>query len=103
MSKTSIENINNEPLYLFHQGTNYNSYDYLGAHFTKIRGKNAVVFRTWAPNATSVSVVGDFNSWDKNKNVMNNKKKIILNIPAPLESPKIILTILYESKLLTPA
>ncbi len=62
--------VNNEPLYLFHQGTNYNAYEYLGAHFTHVGENIAVVFRTWAPNADSVSVVGDFNSWDKNKNVM---------------------------------
>ena len=58
------------PLYLFHQGTNYNAYEYMGAHFTKENGKNGVVFRVWAPNADQVSVVGDFNIWDQNENVM---------------------------------
>ena len=46
-------------LWLFHQGTNGEAYAYLGAHAT--RGK--VIFRTWAPNAASVSVSGDFNGW----------------------------------------
>ena len=58
------------PLYLFHQGTNYNAYEYLGAHFCDINGEKGVVFRTWAPHAKSISVVGDFNSWDDTKNVM---------------------------------
>ena len=59
------------PLYLFHQGTNYKAYDYFGAHKTTIDGVEGYVFRTWAPRADSVSVVGDFNCWDKNQSQMN--------------------------------
>lgn len=50
------------PLYLFHQGSNARAYDFLGAH----RHGGGAVFRTWAPNAAGVSVVGDFNGWDSN-------------------------------------
>ncbi len=64
-------NKNNElPLYLFHQGTNYASYEYLGAHFACKGKKHGVIFRVWAPNAQRVAVVGDFNDWNQNKNVM---------------------------------
>lgn len=56
--------------YLFHQGTNYRSYNYLGSHFAKKGKDRGVIFRVWAPNAESVSVVGDFNGWDKTANVM---------------------------------
>ncbi|MCQ2387735.1 MAG: 1,4-alpha-glucan branching protein GlgB [Clostridia bacterium] len=56
---------------MFHQGTNYNSYDYLGAHFTEIDGKKGVCFRTWAPKADSVYVVGDFNNWNEKANKLN--------------------------------
>ena len=56
--------------YLFHQGTNYRSYNYLGSHFEKKGKDSGVIFRVWAPNAESVSVVGDFNGWDKTANVM---------------------------------
>lgn len=56
--------------YLFHQGTNYRSYNYLGSHFAKKGKERGVIFRVWAPNAESVSVVGDFNGWDKTANVM---------------------------------
>ena len=56
------------PVYLFHEGNNTKSYELLGAHNT---GKgNEIVFRVWAPNAVSVSVVGDFNDWDSTKNPM---------------------------------
>lgn len=49
------------PLYLFHEGSNARAYEYFGAH--RIDG-GKMVFRTWAPHATGVSVVGDFNGWD---------------------------------------
>lgn len=55
------------PVYLFHEGSNARAYEFLGAHRT---GKNAVTFRVWAPHAVSVSVVGDFNSWDGEKTPM---------------------------------
>lgn len=58
--------------YLFHQGTNYKAYEYLGAHFVKRGKKEGVVFRVWSPSAKSVSVVGDFNCWDKSANPMIN-------------------------------
>ena len=58
------------PLYLFHQGTNYNAYEYLGAHLESRGGKNGVIFRVWAPRADKVSVVGDFNLWDYDACVM---------------------------------
>ncbi len=67
MSKTNTtkENI---PLYFFGQGTNYRTYEYLGSH--RLNGDRAV-FRVWAPNALSVSVVGDFNQWDAKAHVMH--------------------------------
>lgn len=54
--------------YLFHQGTNFNTYNYLGANFVKRDSVDGVVFRVWAYNAVSVSVIGDFNLWGKKNN-----------------------------------
>ena len=48
----------------FYGGTNSEAYRYLGAHRTRRSGKDGYVFRTWAPNATHVSVVGDFCGWN---------------------------------------
>lgn len=48
--------------YYFHEGTNYSAYEYLGSHFNK--DDNTYTFRTWAPNAEAVFLVGDFNGWD---------------------------------------
>jgi len=60
--------------YLFHQGRHYESYDFLGAHTTEENGKKGVRFTLWAPNAEEISVIGDFNDWDKHKNPMQKIK-----------------------------
>ena len=51
------------PVYLFKQGNNCEAYRYFGAHIEQRGGETGVVFRVWAPHATAISVVGDFNSW----------------------------------------
>ena len=51
--------------YYFHQGTNYESYNFLGCNLEgKDNGKFRYAFRTWAPNAHSVGLVSDFTGWD---------------------------------------
>lgn len=54
--------------YLFHQGTHYASYSFLGGHLLVQDGKQGARFGVWAPQAQRVSVVGDFNNWDGRKN-----------------------------------
>ena len=56
--------------YLFGQGTHYEIYKLLGAHPGTQRKKPGVFFAVWAPRAKGVSVVGDFNEWDPEANVM---------------------------------
>lgn len=52
------------PAYLFHQGTNFHAYDFLGVHaICRADGKTEYTFRTWAPQAEHVEVTGDFNAW----------------------------------------
>ncbi|MFW5749491.1 MAG: 1,4-alpha-glucan branching protein GlgB [Halanaerobium sp.] len=60
--------------YLFHQGRHYESYDFLGAHITEENGEKGVRFSVWAPNAEEISVIGDFNDWNKHKNPMQKIK-----------------------------
>lgn len=45
--------------YLFHEGRNFHSYDFLGSFL----GDNECTFRVWAPNAKEVYVTGDFCEW----------------------------------------
>ena len=52
------------PLYVYHHGENYRTYEFMGSHKAVRDGKEGYVFRVWAPHAVSVSVVGDFNDWN---------------------------------------
>ena len=56
--------------YLFGQGTHYDLYKKMGSHLVTDGKKKGTYFAVWAPNAKSVSVVGDFNNWDRDKNPM---------------------------------
>ena len=58
---------NDLPAYLFHQGTNYTAYDYLGCHGEAREGSFVYTFRTWAPNAQRVALVSDFTGWDEGR------------------------------------
>ena len=57
-------------LYLLAEGKHWNSYQKLGAQLRSIDGVEGVNFAVWAPNATSVSVIGDFNAWDPRRHAM---------------------------------
>lgn len=61
-SRTALE--------LFHAGDAVRAYSFFGAHLVNWDGRNGVVFRVWAPNALSVSVVGSFNDWNKTSDFM---------------------------------
>ena len=52
-----------QDLYLFNQGNHTRLYSCMGAHPQRIAGGWGTTFAVWAPNARSVSVIGDFNAW----------------------------------------
>ena len=54
----------NQALYYFHEGTNIKAYAYMGCVSYANKTSKGYTFRTWAPNAIAVSVVGDFCNWD---------------------------------------
>jgi 1,4-alpha-glucan branching enzyme len=56
--------------YLLSEGKHWQSYHKLGAHQRTIDGVEGVNFAVWAPNATSVSVIGEFNRWDGRRHPM---------------------------------
>jgi len=60
-------------LHLFNEGTHGHLYEKLGAHLSQ--EPEGATFAVWAPNADSVSVIGDFNSWDKDANQLHPREQ----------------------------
>ncbi len=60
-------------LYLFGQGKQYHIYENFGAHVRTINGVTGVNFAIWAPHARSISVIGDFNDWNRNTTPMHQR------------------------------
>ena len=56
--------------YLFGQGTHYDIYKKLGAHKGKKGKDSGFYFDVWAPHASRVAVIGEFNNWDETRNFM---------------------------------
>lgn len=54
-----------EDLYLFNEGRQFRLYRHLGAHPGSVGGVPGTRFAVWAPHASSVSVIGDFNGWKR--------------------------------------
>ena len=57
-------------LHLHGEGTNHESYRTLGAHPVACEDVAGVRFAVWAPNAQVVSLLGDFNGWDRTRHPM---------------------------------
>ena len=59
-------------LYLFNEGSHFQLYDKLGAHIVSDGATPGVHFAVWAPNARQVSVIGDFNGWDRSSHCLQS-------------------------------
>src|SRR5262252_8049717 len=55
---------------LFQAGLHSHLYQKLGAHPMTVHGTAGTYFAVWAPNAQRVSIIGDFNRWDRETNRM---------------------------------
>lgn len=75
-NKTKAYEIGELDHYLFGQGTHYEIYKKLGAHIVNDGEKQSVYFAVWAPHAEKVSVVGEFNDWDADKNPMKREEPL---------------------------
>ncbi|QXP55415.1 1,4-alpha-glucan branching protein GlgB [Cellulophaga sp. HaHa_2_95] len=56
---------------LFKAGKHFNLYEKLGSHLINVEGVDGTYFAVWAPTANSVSVIGDFNSWQVGSHELN--------------------------------
>lgn len=61
----NITLITDHDVYLFKEGSHFNLYNKLGSHIVSQNGLEGTYFALWAPNAKQVSVMGDFNQWNK--------------------------------------
>ncbi len=59
-----------QDLFLFNEGSHVRVYERLGAHPIRQGDTDGVHFAVWAPNAEQVSVIGEFNNWDKTSHVL---------------------------------
>src|SRR5436190_1976531 len=60
-------------LHLFNEGTHTHLYEKLGAH--PAPDGSGTMFGVWAPNADSVSVMGDFNGWDRGATALQPREQ----------------------------
>lgn len=74
--KKKVYEIGELDQYLFGQGTHYDLYKKMGSHLVVDGKKKGVYFAVWAPNAKAVSVVGDFNGWDRDKHPMEQEEPL---------------------------
>jgi 1,4-alpha-glucan branching enzyme len=58
-------------IHLFRAGKHYRLYEKMGAHPMELDGVAGVYFSVWAPSATSVSVIGEFNHWSADEHILN--------------------------------
>ncbi|KPK30598.1 MAG: glycogen branching protein, partial [Nitrospira bacterium SG8_3] len=65
--------ITDDDLHLFNEGSHFRLYDKLGAHPVAHQGADGSYFAVWAPDAEEVSIVGDFNGWDKGHHPLRPK------------------------------
>ena len=71
---------------LFYSGRDCRAFDYMGAHPFVQYGEQGYLFRVYAPEAEKVSVMGEFNDWNRDADYMTRDEqgiweKFIPNIP----------------------
>lgn len=71
---------------LFYSGRDCRAFDYMGAHPVVQDGEQGYLFRVYAPEAEKVSVMGEFNDWNRDADYMTRDEqgiweKFIPNIP----------------------
>ncbi len=70
-----ISRLTRDDLYLFNEGNHFRIYEKLGAHPMTVGERPGVNFAVWAPNAERVSVIGDFNGWNRSANPLRPREQ----------------------------
>ena len=66
-----VSRLTEDDLHLFNQGRHFHLYEKLGAHLHTRDGEDGVYFAVWAPNAESLTVIGDFNGWNRDRHPLH--------------------------------
>lgn len=70
-STIALSLFTDEDIYLFKEGRHSRLYDKLGSRSMQVGEDKGTFFAVWAPNAKSVSVIGDFNHWNSRSHILN--------------------------------
>ncbi len=65
--------LTDDDIHLFNEGTHFRLYEKLGARHRTVEGVEGAFFAVWAPNAQAVSVIGDFNGWNKKESPLRQR------------------------------
>jgi 1,4-alpha-glucan branching enzyme len=68
-----VSEFNDEDAHYFREGNHFRLYEKLGAHLRMVGRKAGAHFAVWAPDAESVSVVGDFNNWNPGAHPLSSR------------------------------
>ena len=71
LTKRNVSLFTDHDTYLFKEGSHFRLYDKLGSHLMTFDGVQGAYFALWAPNAERVSVIGDFNGWNRESHDLN--------------------------------
>ena len=83
MKRKSAAPANKKRDELFFSGRDCRAYDYMGAHPDKRDGEPGYLFRVYAPEAEKVSVMGEFNNWDRTVDLMERDEQGIWELFIP--------------------
>ena len=72
--KHNVSLLTDHDIYLFKEGSHFKLYDKLGSHVMTINGEEGVYFAVWAPGAEEVSVMGDFNGWNRESHPLKGRE-----------------------------
>jgi 1,4-alpha-glucan branching enzyme len=63
--RNDVSFLTDDDLYLFNEGNHFRLYEKLGSHLVSNGSDEGTYFAVWAPDAGKVTVIGDFNGWNK--------------------------------------
>ncbi|MCF6147944.1 MAG: 1,4-alpha-glucan branching protein GlgB [Candidatus Kuenenia sp.] len=73
-ANTNESLLTDHDVYLFKEGSHFQLYEKLGSHIVTFNNEKGVYFAVWAPNAEKVSVIGNFNNWNKDSHYLRARE-----------------------------